>query len=111
MIEIRNITSNDDLKNFLDLEPDKLHIVKFGAPWCGPCRTLTNTIRNLDSTRLGGTLFGNFDIDEDDTFNVGETYDVINIPTTIFFKDGNEVTRTQGNVSANILYETISKFL
>jgi thioredoxin 1 len=111
MIEVRKIVSNEDLDNFLEMQPEVLHIVKFGTPWCGPCRTLSNTIRNLDASKTGDALFGSFEVDEEDTFDITERFNIINVPTMIYFKNKEEVNRTQGNISANILYETISKFL
>ena len=52
MVTVREINSYDDFKSFINMDDDKLHVVKIGAEWCGPCRVRESTISNLESDRV-----------------------------------------------------------
>ena len=109
MINIRELKSVEDFHTFRDLQGDELHIVKLSAPWCGPCRVLADTIRNLDSGKIGTALFAEIDIDTDETEEVGVECHVRGVPVLIFYKNGEEVKRLTGNVTAETLYNTINE--
>jgi len=107
MINIRELKSVEDFHNFRDLEGDELHCVKLSAPWCGPCRVLGETIRNLDNDKIGNTLFAEIDIDTDETEEVGVECKVRGVPVLIFYKNGEEVHRAVGNMTAEELYKLL----
>ena len=109
MINIRELKSVEDFHAFRDLEGDELHCVKLSAPWCGPCRVLGDTIRNLDKDKIGNTLFAEIDIDTDETEEVGIECKVRGVPVLIFYKNGQEVKRTTGNMSADELYKLLQE--
>lgn len=109
MIEIRNIDTKDDLDQFNQMSSEQLHIVKFGAPWCWQCKVLSQNIKKLEDSKINGALFGSIELDEEDTEEFGETYDVISLPTTIFFKNGIEVKRVIGVITDAKLYEYINE--
>lgn len=109
MINIRELKSVDDFHKFRDLQGDELHCVKLSAPWCGPCRVLGETIRNLDKNKIGTTLFAEIDIDTDETEAVGAECHVRGVPVLLFYKNGEEVKRTTGNMSADELYKILEE--
>ena len=69
-------------------------IVDFWATWCGPCRMLAPTIEELGDELEDKLTVGKVDVDE--CRETAMEYGVMSIPTVIFFKDGEEVTRLIG---------------
>ena len=66
MIDIKEILGEKDFNDFLDYNPENLHVIKFGATWCGPCKSLESRMKNIDSDKIGNTLFAEIDISEND---------------------------------------------
>jgi len=71
-------------------------LVDFYADWCPPCRRLTPLLEKL-STELDGQL-KIVKLDVDNT-SLASQFGVMNIPTMILFKNGQEVNRLIGNQS------------
>ena len=110
MITIRKIKNLDDLKSFYGVEPDVLHIVKIGAPWCGPCRTLSDTLHNLDVNRINGALFADVNIDEEDNEDIAVEYNVRSIPMTLYIKNGEILDKYAGATSSDAIYKKIEEY-
>ena len=110
MIEIREIKNLEDLKSFYTETPESLHIVKIGAPWCGPCRMLSDTLHNLDPNKIGDTLIADVNIDEEDNEDIAMEYDIRNIPVTWYVRNGEVVGKSVGAVSANDIYKHIEEY-
>ncbi|MFA5692882.1 MAG: thioredoxin [Acholeplasmataceae bacterium] len=75
------------------VKKDGLVVVDFFATWCGPCKMLTPVLEEL-STEDQDTSFVKVDIDEyrKQAIDAG----IKAVPTLVLFKDGVEVSRTQG---------------
>lgn len=110
MIEIRKITGLDDLKSFYTESPDSLHIVKIGAPWCGPCRTLSDTLHNLDKEKIYNTLIADVNIDEEDNEDIALEYNIRSIPVTLYVKNGEVLDKYVGATTANEIYNHINEY-
>lgn len=111
MVTIKELKSVDDFHEFKNESDGKLRCAKLMAPWCGPCKVLTEVIKNLDKEKIGDTLFAEIDIDTDETEAVGEEYKVRGVPVLIFFKNGEEVGRIVGLVTANVIYDKINELM
>ncbi|MGL5246225.1 MAG: thioredoxin family protein [Mycoplasmoidaceae bacterium] len=95
----KNITNN----NLNEIENSKnLTILKFSAEWCGPCQMFVPIYAEASSKHVD-VLFGEIDIDDEETKSITSKYNVNTVPTIIFFKDGKEIERFSG-------YKDISKF-
>ena len=108
MAEIKKINSLEEYDEFVN-EPGTLNLLKTGAQWCGPCRTLEQTIRELTADDVEGVLLG--EIDADDEWVEGKLAElkISGIPVIIAFKDGVEKDRVQGAIPKNDLIEFIRR--
>ena len=76
------------------LEADRLALVAFGAPWCGPCRLLSPGLRALAATHRERLVVAKLDADANPA--TADRYEVETFPTCILFRAGNPVERLDG---------------
>ena len=74
-----------------------IEVLKFSATWCGPCRVLSETLKEVEGIT-------NIDIDKD--METARKYGIRSVPTLVFLKDGVEVHRQSGNMPLS-MYENI----
>ena len=110
MINIREIKNLEGLKSFYAETPESLHLVKIGAKWCGPCRTLSDTLHNLDPNKIGDTLIADVDIDEGDNEDIAIEYNIRSIPMTLYVKNGEVLNKYLGASSAEEIYKRIEEY-
>lgn len=80
-------------------------LIKFGASWCVPCTTVDKIL--IELRKETDIVIEHIDIDEDDNNLVGY-YNVRNIPTIIYFVDGQQVGKTVGSVSKEKILESFN---
>ena len=69
-------------------------LVDFSAVWCGPCKMLDPIVQQLAGEWDGKVKVVKIDADENP--NVVMQYQVMGIPTLLFFKDGEIKERITG---------------
>lgn len=85
-------------ENFESLKNGSLPlVVDFWATWCGPCRMIAPIIEKLAGRYDGKIVVGKCDVEENDDL-AGE-FGIRNIPTILFFKNGEVVDKIVGAVS------------
>lgn len=84
------------------IESGKVVVIDFWATWCGPCIKLGPIVEELAEKYADrGVIVGKINIDEDSEI-VAENR-VRNIPTVLFFKDGEVQARSVGFVKLSDL--------
>ncbi len=83
------------------LKADKPVLVDFYADWCGPCKMMAPVVEKLAEDMSGEAVIGKLNVD--DCEEIAMKYGVMNIPTVILFKGGQEVNRVIGVQSREVL--------
>jgi thioredoxin 1 len=84
-------------------------IVDFSASWCMPCKALKSTLDELSANYVAHAKFINCDAEE--CTGLTEEYGIMNVPTVLFFKDGNLVDRFTGALPKSKIIEKIEAIL
>jgi len=93
--------------NFAELLQDgKLVIVDFWATWCGPCRMLSPLLDEVEEEMADKITVVKVNVDDAD--EIAMRFRIMNIPTLLFFKDGQLVDKTVGAMPKNVLVDRIN---
>ena len=76
------------------LKADKLVLVDFWAPWCGPCRTTGRVLDEIADERPDQVKVVKVNIDDHQEH--AARFRVMSIPAMLLFKDGQPVDRLDG---------------
>lgn len=84
-------------------------VVDFWATWCGPCRLVSPIISELAKAYDGQITVGKCDVEENE--DLALEFGIRNIPTILFFKNGQVVDKIVGAQSKAMIEEKFKTLL
>ena len=105
---IIDINENDFNEKVIDASENKLIVVDFWAPWCGPCKQLTPLLEKIISGSDKITLAK---INIDDNQQIAAQLRIQSIPTIYAFKDKQIANAFQGLLPEKQIVEFLEKCL
>lgn len=103
VLTLNTETFNQTIKN-------GIVIVDIKTEWCGPCKTLGPIVEQVASDlKDKGVVVGK--LDADDNGNLCQELGITNIPTLLFYKDGELKERTVGMKMKKEILNIVNKLI
>ena len=84
-------------------------VVDFWATWCGPCRMIAPYMEQLSDEFAGKAVVAKADVDE--CPGIAAKFGIRNVPTVLFFKNGEVAEKHVGGAPKSVFEEKLQKFL
>ncbi len=84
-------------------------VIDLWAPWCGPCKALTPILETVAAEYDGKIKAVKLNIDESPA--IAAQYQIMSIPTLLFFKDGKVESQVIGLVGKDKIASKIDAML
>jgi len=91
------------------LQSNKPFVVDFWAEWCGPCKMIGPIVEDLAHEYEGKVTIGKMDVD--DNSEITSRYGIRNIPTILFFNNGQLVDKQVGAAQKSALAQKVEALL
>ena len=95
---------NEDLPT---IEGEGIHIVDFWAPWCGPCKMLGPIFEELSEDESNSDV-NFYKCNVDNELDIARKFNITNIPTIVFIKNGELIERAIGVQPKSVYQEFIN---
>mgnify|MGYP001206126865 FL=1 len=105
--EIKNVSSEDFVREVVEASKEKPIVVDFWAPWCSPCKQLAPILEREVLNANGKISLVKVNIDESQS--IAAQLQIQSIPTVYVFYQGQVVDGFQGNIQESEIKSFISK--
>jgi thioredoxin 1 len=109
MSDIINITKdnwNDKIAN-----SELPVLLKFWAPWCGPCKYLGITLKDIAVEHDGKLIIAEVNIDDTSASTLIDKYEISSVPTCLIIINGKVEKKIIGNRPKAAINEILKDFL
>ena len=106
---IIDVNESDFERDIIQESVNKLVVVDFWAPWCGPCKQLTPILEKVISASPEKILMAKVNIDENQ--QIAEQLKIQSIPAVFAFKDKQFVNAFQGVIPEKEIISFLEKCL
>ncbi|MGQ0738852.1 MAG: thioredoxin family protein [Bacteroidota bacterium] len=91
------------------LESNQLAVVQFKAEWSGVCQIISPVYEALAGAYTDRVKFFTIDVEKDP--GLDDEYGVMELPTLLFFKNGNLIDHASGLIPKKIIIDKIEDAL
>jgi thioredoxin 1 len=103
------VTLTDANFDEIVIKAEKPVIVDFWAEWCGPCRVIGPLVHEIAEEYNDRVIVGIVDVDSNPS--VSSKFGIRNIPTVLFFKNGQVADKQVGAVPKGSLVSKVEALL
>lgn len=91
------------------IQSDKTVVVDFWATWCGPCKMIAPILEEIADEMQDQVKVTKLDVDSN--AKTAGKYNIMSIPSLLFFKNGEVVDQVVGAVPKSQLVQRLEKVL
>ena len=85
-----------------------IKILDFYAEWCGPCKAMSPILDQIED-ELDDVIIEKYDVEDNE--EIVEDYGIRSVPTLVFIKDDEIVSKHVGSLSKEKLLAIINKII
>lgn len=91
------------------LEENNFVVVKFGATWCSPCKTMEPIIESVANQLKNKAKVMSIDVEDEP--DLATKYKIRNVPTILYFKNGELKDKSVGAMAESDLINRINNLI